>query len=39
MGFEIVGLDHVQLAMPPGGEDEAEAFYSRAPRARPGPQA
>jgi catechol 2,3-dioxygenase-like lactoylglutathione lyase family enzyme len=26
--FEIVGLDHVQLAMPPGREDEAEAFYS-----------
>src|SRR6201996_2910088 len=28
MGFEIVRLDHVQLAMPPGGEAEAEAFYS-----------
>jgi catechol 2,3-dioxygenase-like lactoylglutathione lyase family enzyme len=28
MSFEIVGLDHVQLAMPPGGEAEAEAFYS-----------
>jgi catechol 2,3-dioxygenase-like lactoylglutathione lyase family enzyme len=28
VGFEIVRLDHVQLAMPPGGEDEAEAFYS-----------
>ncbi len=28
MGFEIVGLDHVQLAMPPGGEAQAEAFYS-----------
>ncbi len=28
MGFEIVGLDHVQLAMPPGREAEAEAFYS-----------
>ncbi len=27
MGFEIVGLDHVQLAMPAGREDEAEAFY------------
>jgi catechol 2,3-dioxygenase-like lactoylglutathione lyase family enzyme len=25
--FEIVRLDHVQLAMPPGREDEAEAFY------------
>jgi catechol 2,3-dioxygenase-like lactoylglutathione lyase family enzyme len=28
MGFEIVRLDHVQLAMPSGGEPEAEAFYS-----------
>jgi catechol 2,3-dioxygenase-like lactoylglutathione lyase family enzyme len=28
MSFEIVALDHVQLAMPPGREDEAEAFYS-----------
>jgi catechol 2,3-dioxygenase-like lactoylglutathione lyase family enzyme len=28
VGFEIVRLDHVQLAMPPGREDEAEAFYS-----------
>ena len=30
MGFEVVGLDHVQLAMPPGPEAEAvaEAFYS-----------
>jgi catechol 2,3-dioxygenase-like lactoylglutathione lyase family enzyme len=28
MGFEIVGLDHVQLAMPTGREAEAEAFYS-----------
>jgi catechol 2,3-dioxygenase-like lactoylglutathione lyase family enzyme len=28
MGFEIVGLDHVQLAMPPGAEGEAEAFYA-----------
>jgi len=25
----IVGLDHVQLAMPPGGEDEAREFYGR----------
>jgi len=23
----ILGLDHVQLAMPPGREDEAQAFY------------
>lgn len=23
----VVGLDHVQLAMPPGGEDAARAFY------------
>jgi catechol 2,3-dioxygenase-like lactoylglutathione lyase family enzyme len=28
MSFEIVRLDHVQLAMPPGREAEAEAFYS-----------
>jgi catechol 2,3-dioxygenase-like lactoylglutathione lyase family enzyme len=28
MTFEIVRLDHVQLAMPPGREDEAEAFYA-----------
>ena len=28
MSFEIVRLDHVQLAMPPGCEDEAEAFYA-----------
>jgi catechol 2,3-dioxygenase-like lactoylglutathione lyase family enzyme len=28
MGFEIVRLDHVQLAMPPGREDEAVGFYS-----------
>ncbi|MCT2558462.1 VOC family protein [Tsuneonella sp. YG55] len=24
----IVGLDHVQLAMPAGGEDQARAFYA-----------
>jgi catechol 2,3-dioxygenase-like lactoylglutathione lyase family enzyme len=28
MGYEIVRLDHVQLAMPPGREAEAEQFYS-----------
>jgi catechol 2,3-dioxygenase-like lactoylglutathione lyase family enzyme len=28
MSFEIVGLDHVQLAMPAGREADAEAFYS-----------
>ena len=28
MGYEIVRLDHVQLAMPAGREAEAEAFYS-----------
>jgi catechol 2,3-dioxygenase-like lactoylglutathione lyase family enzyme len=28
MAPEIVRLDHVQLAMPPGGEDRAEAFYA-----------
>ncbi len=25
--IEVVGLDHVQLSMPPGGEDVARAFY------------
>ena len=24
----LVGIDHVQLAIPPGGEDEARAFYA-----------
>jgi catechol 2,3-dioxygenase-like lactoylglutathione lyase family enzyme len=24
----VTGIDHVQLAMPPGGEDEATAFYA-----------
>jgi catechol 2,3-dioxygenase-like lactoylglutathione lyase family enzyme len=28
MSFEIMRFDHVQLAMPPGREAEAEAFYS-----------
>jgi catechol 2,3-dioxygenase-like lactoylglutathione lyase family enzyme len=28
VSFEIIDLDHVQLAMPPGREDEAEAFYA-----------
>jgi catechol 2,3-dioxygenase-like lactoylglutathione lyase family enzyme len=28
MGFEILRLDHVQLAMPAGGEADAEAFYA-----------
>jgi catechol 2,3-dioxygenase-like lactoylglutathione lyase family enzyme len=41
MSFEIVRLDHVQLAMPPGREAEAEAFYggvlgmSRLPKPEP----
>lgn len=26
--FEVVSLDHVQLAMPAGGEADAERFYS-----------
>jgi catechol 2,3-dioxygenase-like lactoylglutathione lyase family enzyme len=26
--YEVIGLDHVQLAMPSGRESEAEAFYS-----------
>ncbi len=25
--IEVVGVDHVQLSMPPGGEDEARRFY------------
>jgi catechol 2,3-dioxygenase-like lactoylglutathione lyase family enzyme len=28
MGFTVIGLDHVQLAMPPGRESEAETFYA-----------
>jgi len=28
MGLWVIGLDHVQLAMPPGRESEAEAFYA-----------
>jgi catechol 2,3-dioxygenase-like lactoylglutathione lyase family enzyme len=28
VGPEIVRLDHVQLAMPPGGEERAEIFYA-----------
>ena len=28
MSHQILGLDHVQLAMPPGREDEAERFYT-----------
>jgi catechol 2,3-dioxygenase-like lactoylglutathione lyase family enzyme len=28
MGYEIIALDHVQLAMPAGGEEAAEAFYA-----------
>ena len=28
MGFEILRIDHVQLAMPAGREADAEAFYS-----------
>jgi catechol 2,3-dioxygenase-like lactoylglutathione lyase family enzyme len=28
MGHRLVAMDHVQLAMPPGEEDAAEAFYS-----------
>lgn len=26
-GMRVTRLEHVQLAMPPGGEDEAAAFY------------
>ncbi len=28
MAFRLVALDHVQLAMPEGGEERAEAFYA-----------
>lgn len=28
MSARVTGLDHVQLAMPPGGEAEARAFYA-----------
>jgi catechol 2,3-dioxygenase-like lactoylglutathione lyase family enzyme len=28
MSFKVVALDHVQLAMPPGEEAQAEAFYA-----------
>jgi catechol 2,3-dioxygenase-like lactoylglutathione lyase family enzyme len=27
--IEIVGIDHVQLSMPPDGEDEARRFYGQ----------
>ncbi len=26
---QVIGLDHVQLAMPPGGEPQAREFYGR----------
>ncbi|HEY7524300.1 MAG TPA: hypothetical protein VH720_11685 [Candidatus Limnocylindrales bacterium] len=26
--IDVVGLDHVQLAMPPGGERDARRFYA-----------
>ena len=32
--IEIVGIDHVQLSMPPGGEDEARRFYGEILRLR-----
>ena len=28
MGHRLLAIDHVQLAMPPGGEGEARSFYS-----------
>lgn len=28
MPFRLLRVDHVQLAMPPGAEDEAERFYA-----------
>ena len=27
MGYQLVAVDHVQLAMPPGGEASARGFY------------
>ncbi len=27
----LTGIDHVQLAMPPGGEDAARSFYGAVP--------
>ena len=27
--MSIIGIDHVQLAMPPGREDDARAFYGK----------
>jgi hypothetical protein len=27
-GYRVTGLDHVLLAMPPGGEDAARAFFA-----------
>jgi catechol 2,3-dioxygenase-like lactoylglutathione lyase family enzyme len=32
--IEVVGIDHVQLSMPPGGEDEARRFYGEILRLR-----
>ena len=29
-GWRLVGLHHVQLAMPPGGEEAADGFYAGA---------
>jgi len=26
--MKLIGIDHVQLAMPPGGDDDARRFYS-----------
>jgi catechol 2,3-dioxygenase-like lactoylglutathione lyase family enzyme len=28
VGYQVIGLDHVQLAMPKGRETKAESFYS-----------
>ena len=39
MSFEIVRLDHVQLAMPPGREAEAGGLLLRPPRAHARAQA
>ncbi len=37
-GWRLVGLHHVQLAMPPGGEEAADGFYAEALGMEPVPK-
>ena len=37
--MRVYAIDHVQLAMPPGGETQARAFYARHPGPGRDPQA